>query len=79
LDHNKIISPIKGGWKKHQQDFSRVDYHHVVEAHIMDDVSNGVSLRQAAQARLDNLGYVKSHSSGKCRVSLSTMSLLSFC
>ena len=28
----------------------------------MQDVGNGVNLKQAAQARLDNLGQVKSHS-----------------
>ena len=28
----------------------------------MQDVVNGVNLKQAAQARLDNLGQIKSHS-----------------
>jgi len=60
-DHNRIVSPSKGGWKKHQKDLSRVDYHHVVETTIMDDLDNGVSLRQTAQARFNNLGQVKSH------------------
>ncbi|KAL7528028.1 LOW QUALITY PROTEIN: hypothetical protein ACHAXR_004391, partial [Thalassiosira sp. AJA248-18] len=57
-----IISPLKTGFPKHQQDFFRVDYHHVVERSLMDDVGGNVNLKHAAQAKLDNLGQVKSHS-----------------
>ena len=38
-----------------------VQYNYTVERRIMDDVSNGVNLKQAAKARLDNIGHVKAH------------------
>jgi len=60
-DDKCYIVSLKG-YKTHQLDFNRIDYHYVLEADIMQDVGNGVNLKQAAQARLDNLGQIKSHS-----------------
>ena len=60
-DHHHVISPKKG-FPKHQQDFMNIDYANIVERRIMDDVGDSVNLKQAAKARLDNLGHVKSHS-----------------
>ena len=59
-DHHHVISPKKG-YPKHQQDIMNVQYSHIVERRIMDDVGGGVNLKQAAKARLDNLGRVKAH------------------
>ena len=52
---------IRSPTKKHQKDFMCVDYQRVLEGNIMADVGDGVNLKQAARARLDNLGHVKSH------------------
>ena len=41
--------------KKHQKDFMHVDYQRVLEGKIMADVGDGVNLKHAARARLDNL------------------------
>ena len=46
-----IISPTK----KHQTDFIRVYYQQVLEGNIMADVGDGVNLKHAARARLDNI------------------------
>ena len=54
-DDVHIISPTK----KHQKDFMKVDFQRVLEGNIMEDVGDGVNLKQAARAILDNLGYVK--------------------
>ena len=40
----------------------REDYQQVLEVNIMADVGDRVKLKQAARARLENLGHVKSHS-----------------
>ena len=53
---------IKSPTKKHQKDFMRMDYQRVLEGNIMEDVGDGVNLKQAARERLDNLGHIKSHS-----------------
>ena len=53
---------IRSPTKKHQKDFMRVDYQRVLEGNIMADVGDGVNLKHAARARLDNLGHVKSYS-----------------
>ena len=53
---------IRSPMKKHQKYFMRMDYQLVLEGNIMADVGDGVKLKQAARARLDNLGHVKLHS-----------------
>ena len=40
----------------------RMEYQRVLDGNIMADVGDGLNLKQAARARLDNLGHVKSHS-----------------
>ena len=57
-DYVHIRSPTK----KHKKDFIRVDYQQVLEGKVMADVGDGVKLKQAARARLDNLEHVKLHS-----------------
>ena len=39
-----------------------MDYQRVLQGNIMTDVGDGVNLKQAAKARIDNLGHVKLHS-----------------
>ena len=46
---------IRSPTKKHQKDFMRVDYQQVLEGNIMADVGNGVNLKKAARARLEDL------------------------
>ena len=53
---------IRSSNKNLQKDFMRVDYQRVLEEVIVADVGYGVNLKQAARARLDNLGHVKLHS-----------------
>ena len=53
---------IRSPTKKHQKDFMHMDYQQVLEGNIMKDVGDGVKLKQAARARIENLGRVKSHS-----------------
>ena len=53
---------IRSTTKKHQKDFIHVDYQRVLDGNIMADVGDGVKQKQAARARLDNLGHVQSHS-----------------
>ena len=38
----------------------KVDYVNVLEKNVMDNMSGGVNLKQAAKARLGNMGQVKS-------------------
>ena len=56
-----VVSPIKG-YPQHQKDLMQVDYHRVIEKDLMDSVGNGGTLQQAARARLDMCGAIKSHS-----------------
>ena len=53
---------IRSPTKNHQKGFIRVDFQQLLEGNIMADVCDGVKLKQAARARLDNLGHVKLHS-----------------
>ena len=53
---------IRSPTKKHKKGFMRVDYQQVFEGNIISDVGDGVNLKQAARARLYNLGYVKLYS-----------------
>ena len=46
---------IRSPTKKNQKDFIPVDYQRVLDRNIMVDVGDGVNLKQAARARLDNL------------------------
>ena len=52
---------IRSPTKKHQKDFIRVYYQQVLDGNIMKDVGDGVNLKQAAMASIDNLGHSKSH------------------
>ena len=53
---------IRSPTKKHHKDFMRMNYQRVLEGNIMADVDDVVNLKQAARARIDNLGHVKLHS-----------------
>ena len=53
---------IRSPTKKHHKDFMRMNYQRVLEGNIKADVDDVVNLKQAARARIDNLGHVKLHS-----------------
>ena len=38
-----------------------IDYATKVQGTLMDDLGKGVSLEKAVQVKIDNLGFVKSH------------------
>ena len=49
-DTVRIRSPMN----KHQKDFMRVEYQLLLEGNIMEDLGDGVKLKQAARERLEN-------------------------
>ena len=53
---------IRSPTKNHQKDFMSMEYQRILDGNIIADVGDGLNLKQAARARLDNLGNVKSHS-----------------
>ena len=39
-----------------------IDYHRAIQGKIASEIDEGTTLEKAAKVRLDNLGYVQSHS-----------------
>ena len=60
-DELNSISPLKRR-PQHQKDFMDVNYAHIAERKNMMDDGDVSNLKVAAKAKIDNLGYVRSHS-----------------